>query len=317
MSSITQWARTSPGDDFWFWAIGLAVLAVAGFIAAFIFFYRKRLFEDTPTSRIRSAAQGYVELNGTGELLEGPPITAPLTGATCTWYRFRVEEHRGTGKNSRWVTLRKGTSDDLFLLRDDTGLCVIDPDGARVTPAGKNVWHGHSATPSQQPGGGTSGRRSIFTRFGRGFGRYRYTEERMHPGDPLYAIGLFRTEGGAGGNFDMNEDVRELLREWKQNADALLARFDQNRDGEICMQEWQTVREAAYQEVRQRHASEKIDMPTNLMGKTCDRRRPYILSALPESDLVKRYRLYYRAGLVAFFISGALATWLISLRLTG
>jgi len=154
-------------------------------------------------------------------------------------------------------------------------------------------------------------------KFSAGFGRYRYTEERMHPGDPLYAIGLFRSEGGAGSNFDINEDVRELLREWKQDSAAMLARFDNNQDGEICMEEWQEVREAAFREVQQHHANEKIAMPTNIMGKTCDKRRPYILSAVPESDLVSRYKLYYRASMIVFFASGAAATWLITLRLAG
>ena len=37
-----------------------------------------RLIEDTPTAKIRSAPQGYVELEGTGKLMDGPPIIAKL-----------------------------------------------------------------------------------------------------------------------------------------------------------------------------------------------------------------------------------------------
>ncbi len=316
MSALAEWARTAPSDKFWLVTVIFCGLAAASLIAAIVFFYRKRLFEDLPTSKIRSAAMGYVEFDGIGELLEGPPITAPLTGSTCTWYDCHVEEKRSSGKNSSWVTIRKDLSDEIFLIRDDTGQCVVDPEGARVTPSVKHVWYGNTPLP-QYPPGPASSKPGWKPSLPLGMGRYRYTEKRMHPGDPLYAIGLFRTEGGAGGNFDINEDVRELLREWKRDADAMLARFDTNQDGEICMEEWQAVRESAFKEVHKRHAEEKVSMPAHILGKTCDRRRPYILSALPEPDLVMRYKYFYRGGLLAFFVTGALASWLIGLRLAG
>ena len=63
--------------------------------------------EDTPTSKIRSAAQGYVELSGHGELMEGPKIIAPLTSKYCTWYSYKVEERRRSGKNSQWPQFKK------------------------------------------------------------------------------------------------------------------------------------------------------------------------------------------------------------------
>ena len=37
----------------------------------------KRLIEDMPTTRLRAAAQGYVELKGTARLFAGEPIVAP------------------------------------------------------------------------------------------------------------------------------------------------------------------------------------------------------------------------------------------------
>ncbi|MCG8325894.1 MAG: hypothetical protein MI673_10280 [Thiotrichales bacterium] len=343
MNAIAEWARTSPADDFWTWAIVLCVIAVLCFLAAYSYFFRQRLFQDVPTSRIRSAAQGYVELIGQGQLLEGPPIISPLTGITCTWYYYCVEEHRGSGKNARWAVVRQGRSDELFLLNDDTGQCVIDPEDASIVPTVKYVWYGNSATPDTASGIPARGKKPRWWSAGSSInigpegafgsisfgslrlgghslrlgGRYRYTEERMHPGDPLYAIGLFRTEGGAGGNFDVNEDVRELLREWKEDTATMLAQFDTNKDGEICMEEWQKAREAALKEVQARHAGEKIAMPTNMMGKTSDKRRPYILSAVPETELVARYRVYFLAGIALFFATGIFTTWLITLRMAG
>ncbi len=195
MNGIIEWARTAPADDFWITAAVLIGLAVAGFIGAFYYFLRKRIIEDTPTARIRSAAQGYVELTGIGKLMDGPPIISPLTGTQCTWYSYQIEERRRSRRRTRWVTVDRGTSDELFLLEDETGTCVIDPEGAGVTPAARDIWYGATPRPASGPGGG----RRWFSG-----GRYRYTEQRLHPGEPLFAIGLFETVGGAGGHFNVD-----------------------------------------------------------------------------------------------------------------
>ena len=307
MSNLTEWARSAPADDFWLLAGILVVMTIAGFFGAFYFFSRKRVMEDTPTSKIRSAAQGYIELIGHGELMKGDTITAPLSKRTCTWYSYKVEERRRSGKNSKWVTVNSGRSDDLFLLIDDTGQCVIDPEGASVTPSEKNTWHGSTQWPDRgyKSGGFLSS------------GRYRYTEERMHPQDPLFAIGLYNTVGGAGGEFNIDADVRDILKEWKQDADALLKKYDKNKDGQIDMEEWQAVRQDALDHAMANHSERKTAPPVNMMTKTCDRRRPYMLSAVSQESLIKRYH-YFAVGLISmFFLAGAISTWLISLRITG
>ncbi len=54
------------GNRFKFWLLAacLAAGAAYSFWYAFKAWARNRIIEDTPTSRVRSAAQGYVELNG-------------------------------------------------------------------------------------------------------------------------------------------------------------------------------------------------------------------------------------------------------------
>ena len=54
--------------------------------------HQARLIENTPTAKIRSAVQGYVELNGQTLLMNGPVIVSPLSGKTCVWYRYKIEE---------------------------------------------------------------------------------------------------------------------------------------------------------------------------------------------------------------------------------
>jgi hypothetical protein len=53
------------------------------------------------------------------------------------------------------------------------------------------------------------------------------------------------------------------------------------------------------------------------MSKTCDKRRPYFLSAVPQSDLVRKFTLYSGTLITTFFITGILATFLINARLAG
>ncbi len=143
--------------------------------------------------------------------MEGLPIVSPLTGTICTWYEYKIEEHRQSGKNSRWDTIKKGTSDELFLIKDETGQCIIDPEGAHVTVNHNDVWYGATAHPSRGSLGSSSNR---FFKIG-SMGRYRYTEKRLQTSEELYAIGLYKTVGGAGATFNINKDVRELIREWK------------------------------------------------------------------------------------------------------
>ncbi len=313
LATLKEWAKVSPADDFWIWAIGLLVVTIAGFFLAFTYMQRKRIIEDTPTSKIRSAAQGYLELVGHGYLMEGQPIISPLTGTTCTWYEFKVEERRQTGKNSEWKTVRKGISDELFLIKDETGQCIIDPEDAHVSVSSKDVWYGAQSTPARGPLS-TSKKRGFFTGIVVS-NKYRYTEKLLHSGESLYAIGLYKTVGGAGASFNINEDVRELIREWKTDTETLMKKFDTNGDGEIDLNEWQKVREEAYNQVMEKHSEQKTLPPVHLMSKTNDKRRPFILSAIAQDDLTRRLHVYSVLSITAFIIFGSLSTLLISARL--
>jgi len=309
LSELNQWARTSSPDEFWFWAAGLVVVACVCFFLAFHYLHKKRMIENIPTSRIRSAAQGYLELIGSSELMEGQPIIAPLTGSHCTWYQFTVEEKVRRNRRDNWQTIRKGTSDELFLIRDETGDCVIDPEGAHVVVNNKDVWYGDQVTPMRKPL--TTGKKWIRLHSG----RYSYTEKRLDISAPLYAIGLFKTTGCAAARLNVNEDVRELVREWKQDSEKLLKKFDLDGNGEIDMEEWQQVRDAAYREVIENHKQQKALPPVHIMTRTRDKRRPYILSAVPEEELTKKFHWLSMLCFGSFVSGGGASVWLIALRL--
>jgi E3 ubiquitin ligase/EF hand domain-containing protein len=311
--ALKEWARVSPPDDFWIWTVILLVAAITGFFLAYKNVHNKRIIEDTPTSKIRSAAQGYLELIGHGHLMDGLPIVSPLTGTPCTWFEFKVEERRQSGKNSEWKTIRKGISDGLFLIKDETGQCIIDPEGAHVTVSRKDVWYGGTSSPSR--GSLPTGRKRSFLSGIIVSNKYRYTEKLLHSGESLYAIGLYKTVGGAGASYNVNEDVRELIREWKEDTNALMKKFDTDGDGEIDLKEWQNVRDEAYKQIMKKHSKQKTLPPVHLMNKTNDKRRPFILSAVAQDDLTRRLHMYAILSIITFIICGSLSAILISTRL--
>ncbi len=306
LDAATQWVTQATPPAFWIAFLAAMALAVAAFVYAFIFLQRVRAIEDTPTARIRSAAQGYGELSGMAQLMDGAPIVAPLTGKTCAWYRYKVEK---MGDKHTHV-VDSGSSDELFLLVGTTGRCVIDPEGATVITRHKEVWFDYSY-PSRKRGGHSGLLGQILGRVG---SRYRYTEERLRASEPLYAIGMFKSVGGGAESFNTEEEVRALLRAWKSDKARLLKDFDANGDGEIDLQEWEVVRKAAHQQVRKEQSQRSVASPTHVMSKPVHGKRPYLLSALSEEELVKRFRLSAAGSLMAFLLLGSAAVWMAAVR---
>ncbi len=86
------------------WIVCLALIAAISLIAWMSTLRRRRAITDTPTSRIASAAQGYVELLGAGRPLDYPPLLSHLTHLPCLWYRYQVEEKKG----DKWQKVSSG-----------------------------------------------------------------------------------------------------------------------------------------------------------------------------------------------------------------
>lgn len=307
-------------SQFEFWALQLfcATAALAGFYFAFRWLGRARLIENAPTAKIRSAHQGYVELDGNARLMDGEPIRAPLTGIDCCWYRYKIER----SNNDSWRTVESDFSDGLFLLEDETGHCLVDPDGAEVTPSDRSVWYGSDRYPTHRNPDRQRIRPTPLLQLARflnqeiGGGRYRYTEERIYPGDRLYAIGLFKSLDDLDHRESQAELSRGLLREWKQDRAELLARFDLNRDGQIDPREWETARRAAQTQARLAHAEQQRHLIQHTLSSPHSSRHPYLLSSLADFELVRRYRFKAFGAVTLFFLTGTAAVWLFGLHLT-
>jgi hypothetical protein len=217
----------------------------------------RRAIVDTPTSRVSSAAQGFVELMGIGLPLPERPLLSPFNQLPCLWYRF-IEEKR---ENGEWRQVAQGESEVPFILDDDSGRCEVDPSGAEILTT-------HKETRAQ--------------------GDRRYTEYVLLKGDRLYALGEFVSLNGSHTQLDTRRDVGDLLAEWKTDQPALKARFDLDQSGEIDDKEWQLARNAAKREVERQHR-EIRNQPTQHYLRKPGSRKPYLIANHAPEKLGRRY----------------------------
>jgi len=259
------------------WPYALLAMSAVSFFAWAANYRRYRQIHDLPTSKVASAAQGYVELFGRAGMLAGEPVTAKLSGLPCCWYSYEVEEK---SSDDKWNTVDKGASVDHFLLRDDSGECVISPEGAEVLTFDLKTW--------------TEGSR-------------RYTECLLLPASALYAIGEFSTTtAGPVSSQDERSDVSALLSEWKKDPRQLRERFDLDRNGTIALKEWELARLQAQREVRRR-LTEMQSRPVagvNLLVKPRDGRLFLLANEMPDK-LGSRYRFWSWVHLILFLSAGS------------
>lgn len=250
------------------WMVCLGLLALISLLAWMSQLKRYRLLRNTPTSTIAAAAQGQVELNGRGEPLGGEPLYSELKRQQCLWFKFVVEEQH---KNS-WRAVEQGISSSSFVLRDRTGVCMVDPDVAEVVTRHRQQWME---------------------------GDRRCTEWLLLPGDSLRVVGAFRTQSGVTEGFDTRQELNQLLADWKLDMPKLLARFDADRDGTLSMAEWEQARRAAMQEVQRRRLELQQQEATHWVTLPQDGQL-FLIANMPEEQLTRRYLLWSWAYLLLF-----------------
>jgi len=263
------------------WIVCLALIATISLIAWMSTLRRRRAITDTPTSRIGSAAQGYVELLGDGKPLDFPPLLSHLTHLPCLWYRFQVEEKSST--KDKWETVSQGESEVPFIIDDGSGRCVVDVEGAEILTRHKETWT---------------------------VGKYRNTEWKLLINDDIYALGDFKTLGGGSVDLNAAQDMNELLAEWKKDQASLLKRFDLNGDGTIDMQEWGLARQAARREVARMHRDARNESDVHTLS--CPRNgRHYLLSNIDPNKLARRYLLWAGFHVTVFLAALGAIPWVL------
>lgn len=161
---------------------------------------RRRLLDDTPTSKTLGVFIGLSELKGTAEAAE--PVTSYLAAQRCVHYAWSVDEawtrmetetytdDKGKTQTrlvqkSGWTTVAQGGETIPFYLQDDTGVVLVRPEGATLETAGffsETVSRGHPLYYGKGPAADTPD----------SDGRRRFTEQGLPLHAPLYVIGTAR-----------------------------------------------------------------------------------------------------------------------------
>jgi hypothetical protein len=240
---------------------------------------RNRAIADTPTSKVASAAQGYVELYGKAVSEAEFLAQGRLNGLPCVWYRYVTYQKNSEGE---WTEIARGASETVFAINDGSGRCLIDPDHAEVLTTHSRTWFD---------------------------GEYKNVEEQLLASDEIYALGEFCTLGGANATLNLNEDVAALLAEWKKDQATLLKRFDLDQDGQVDLREWELARRAAVREVEKQHRELRAQPGVHVM-RVPQSGQLYLLSNLSPDRLKKRYVWWGWVHLLTFFAAGATALWM-------
>jgi len=217
-----------------------------------------RAIADTPTSRVASAAQGYVELHGQAQAHDGVQLLTPHSQLPCVWYRYLLERREG----DKWRHVDSAESELAFDLQDASGRCAVYPAGAHIETTRKEV---------------------------RRQGDLRHTEWVLLKDDRLYALGAFDSLRPEQLALNARVDEGELLAEWKQDQEALRRRFDLDGNGAISPREWMLARQAARREIAHRHQAIRNEAVRHTLRKPADG-RPFLISNLAPESLGRRYR---------------------------
>jgi hypothetical protein len=212
------------------WQLLLAAALGVIFFAGLFNYWRLLKMTEAPISTIAGAAQGYIELYGKANC--NKPLKTPYQGIPCVWYRAWVFANREDPEddsmnfgNNRLLDYSE--SQTIFTLDDGTAKCEVNPQGAEVIHFMARTWRKND---------------------------HRYAEEYLPAGKPLYVIGQLDTRKEVMNDAKINQYLRAKLADWKTRPQELLSRFDQNRDGQIDMHEWQQARQQAHECLLAEHA---------------------------------------------------------------
>ena len=268
--------------------------AIVGFFAGIYFFFygfrrlwQKRLIQNIPTSKIRSIAMGFVEINGVA--LPDVLLTGPYTKVPCVFYHIIVERLIRTQKTAQWVKELELKSEIPFFVQDDTGTVMIDPVGAET---------------------------DLPLRYTNIEGGRRYREYNIMEKEPIYVLGTAKRLESI--EEQIQREVERRIGEIIENPEEKI-KLDVNKDMWIDEKEWEMAREKIREQVRRDFEGVKSNLQQSshnvpdhlqdiIIGKG-EMDRHFLISTKSEKELVEGYKLK-----VFFCIFGGVVLTLICLK---
>ncbi len=241
---------------------------------------------DTPRSKVVSAAQGFVELQGSCEFYGNRETQGFLSGPPCVWHRyFIIKLGIGLRKNNiagrgGLFPLQIGASEIPFVIRDETGVCIVNPKGAKVISSSQRSWAE--------------------------FGKY-FSSKYIAHGAKMYVIGELRADGCAITSYNENAEVGSLLTTWKKDQTWLLEEFDVDQNGELDPEEWQSAVKRAKALARDLYEQKGVERIENVIRKPGNGLPMLISDRHPDVLANKFARLgYFNVAVACFCIFAAL-----------
>jgi len=199
--NLLAWLLLLDSDEGFIWVLLGAGFGVLLFFQGFKLLRNKRLIENTPTSKCRSVALGLAEVCGTAQ--GEAKLPSLVSNIPCYVSQVRVERYVKRDKNSGWEKVHEEMQGIVFQVADETGRVRVDPDGAELdipveieysTDSGFGSLLGETLTRmgnAQVTTGMIAGQfRSYCAARGvSAYGRMRFFERNLSPGDKVYVLG--------------------------------------------------------------------------------------------------------------------------------
>lgn len=235
-----------------------------------------KTIEDTASSEIRSAAQGLAEFQGHALPFRKPYESSE--GRPVVYRDLKIQAYTRRGKRSSWETVHHETQGEQFVISDGTGLALVYVNEAEfILNEKKTEWR--SFPPETQVdlirryGGFVSG----LSLGGGGFfsftPKYRFVEQMIPVGSPVYLRGSFRTTEGLSPYLIDPVHLQFLgkLLSLRKEPGGKAKAFDLNRDGKI-------------EEAEVARGSEKMLYQAKSGVELGERPEPVVLQGMLRSD---------------------------------
>lgn len=270
----------------------------------------RRIIEDTPLAKIRSAAQGYNQLVGNIMPLTSPPMLAPLTKIPCGWYKYSITDDREQASKPPDGYIsdfpKSDVSDDWILFNDGTGECFINPKDLRIYPTQFSLWQDKTPMPGIVPSNAHHHLNNQEKIVGdvimeAGFsGHYHFREDRLDLNTPLYVIGMFQTIEIP---LDCKnyKEIKELVKAWSKNLEMRISEKNINEKQSMNIQQWHEIQKSTVEEFKEKFSGLETRKINLISKEGLPSNWPFQISAIPIKTM--NYFKYRQANfLLAFSI---------------
>lgn len=162
------------------------VAGVAMFAYGLRSVWKRRLIQNTPRSKARSAAMGRIKVQGTVASFQEITV-APFSGVRCVHFTYTLEKQYERQENNgrlvrEWLTIDTARWSVPFFVQDDTGKILVDPKDAEIEMPPDHV--NFPILPGEIPD-------YVVKRLkARPEGVFRFTETILRPGDTAFVLGF-------------------------------------------------------------------------------------------------------------------------------